>query len=210
MNAQQDRQPQVEGSYVMDKRPPNGAEQDTDPWDISITGSRRNTRSRGCDWEGCEQEGLYPAPKSPQALREYLYFCKPHIQEYNKGWNFFADMSVEQCEQYRHSDATWHRPTWRLGESPINVDREDMGMRDIHELFAQRREAQKKPTAPPHLRRALEVMDLPWPVTFEQVRAKRNALVKEHHPDRHQGDPSKQEHLKAILAAYDQLRQELS
>ena len=57
-------------------------------------------------------------------------------------------MSVEQCEQYRHSDATWHRPTWRLGESPINVDREDMGMRDIHELFAQRREAQKKTNRP--------------------------------------------------------------
>jgi hypothetical protein len=62
----------------MDKRPPNGAEQDTDPWDISITGSRRNTRSRGCDWEGCEQEGLYPAPKSPQALRDMCIFAN-HI-----------------------------------------------------------------------------------------------------------------------------------
>ncbi len=176
--------------------------------DISISG-RRRAGLRMCDWDGCMEEGEFPAPKSPKALREYFYFCKVHVQEYNRGWNFFKGMSDTECEDYRHNDATWHRPTWRMGEGPVRMDTEDMGLHDIHEIFQARKQEAARIKAPPHLRDALETMGLSWPVTFAMVRDKRRELVKKHHPDQHQGDLAEEEKLKNILAAFDVLKKEL-
>ena len=42
------------------------------------------TSTRGCDHPGCQEVGQYRAPKSPDDLDEFLWFCKDHVREYNR------------------------------------------------------------------------------------------------------------------------------
>ena len=46
----------------------------------------------GCGWEGCDQPGLYRAPKGARAIGEYHHFCLEHVRHYNQVFNFFAGM----------------------------------------------------------------------------------------------------------------------
>ena len=51
------------------------------------------TSTRVCDHEGCEEAGKYRAPKSPDVLDDYYWFCQQHVREYNLKWNFFDTTS---------------------------------------------------------------------------------------------------------------------
>ena len=42
-----------------------------------------------------------------------------HIKEFNKSWNYFADMNDKEIENFVKSDLTWHKPTKSFG-SPEN------------------------------------------------------------------------------------------
>ena len=50
------------------------------------------------------------APKSRIMLNEYFYFCLQHIKEYNKSWDFYKGMSVDQIESSMRNDTVWDRP----------------------------------------------------------------------------------------------------
>ena len=47
------------------------------------------TSTRVCDHEGCQEKGLYRAPKAPDVLDDFFWFCKDHVREYNAKWSFF-------------------------------------------------------------------------------------------------------------------------
>ena len=47
-----------------------------------------------CAWEGCDQPGIYRAPKGNRAIGEYHNFCLEHVRHYNTAFNFFAASSV--------------------------------------------------------------------------------------------------------------------
>ena len=47
------------------------------------------TSVRLCEHEGCEEPGKYRAPKAPDVLDDYFWFCQQHVREYNLKWNFF-------------------------------------------------------------------------------------------------------------------------
>ncbi|MEC8245127.1 MAG: molecular chaperone DnaJ, partial [Pseudomonadota bacterium] len=49
-------------------------------------------RTRLCAAEGCTAEAHYPAPKSRDALRDYLWFCLEHVRAYNKSWNYYEGL----------------------------------------------------------------------------------------------------------------------
>ena len=51
-----------------------------------------------CDSNICNEKGEYRAPKSRIKLNEYFYFCLNHIKEYNKSWDFYKGMTVDQIE----------------------------------------------------------------------------------------------------------------
>ena len=57
---------------------------------------RTAARMRLCDREGCSEIGDRPAPKAPNS-RERWYFCEAHAAEYNKNWNYFANLSPEEA-----------------------------------------------------------------------------------------------------------------
>jgi len=47
------------------------------------------TSQRKCDHEGCQESGKFRAPKSPDILDDFFWFCQEHVREYNLKWNFF-------------------------------------------------------------------------------------------------------------------------
>ena len=76
--------------------------------------SWEKTHYKKCDSPKCNEKGEYRAPKSRVMLNEYFYFCLDHIKEYNKSWDFYRGMSVEQIENSMRSDTFWDRPSWPL------------------------------------------------------------------------------------------------
>ena len=70
-------------------------------FDISVSSAKKNkprtrrgmsgeseTSRRLCDHEGCENAGKFRAPKAPDVLDDFFWFCKDHVREYNQKWNF--------------------------------------------------------------------------------------------------------------------------
>ena len=83
--------------------------------------SWEKTHYKKCDSPKCNEKGEFRAPKSRVMLNEYFYFCLDHIKEYNKSWDFYRGMSVEQIEHSMRSDTFWDRPSWPLKNSFKNI-----------------------------------------------------------------------------------------
>ncbi len=64
-----------------------------------------------CAWAGCGQDGAFPAPRDRHFLI-YYFFCRDHIAEYNKAWDYYRGMSTAEIDQDRTEDAHGRRPTW--------------------------------------------------------------------------------------------------
>ncbi len=78
-------------------------------------------RDTGLRMGGCDQPGLYKAPKSNRAVGEYHHFCLEHVRHYNQVFNFFEGMKPEEMEA--HPDTPSARPTaapaGALAPSPV-------------------------------------------------------------------------------------------
>ena len=70
-----------------------------------------------CEWNNCNEEGLYKAPKEKDNSKEYRLLCLEHVREFNKSWNYFSGMSDEQVINFLKSDITWHKPTQSFSSS---------------------------------------------------------------------------------------------
>ena len=75
-----------------------------------------DTSTRACDHRGCEQAGQYRAPKSPDTLDDYFWFCREHAREYNLKWNFFQGTTDEEFEKFIDKDRVWGRETKPFGK----------------------------------------------------------------------------------------------
>ena len=160
---------------------------------------------RTCDHPECGDAGLYRAPRSRAALRDYYWFCRDHARAYNLEWNYYAGMSEEDVERERRGDAVWHRPTWPFGTG-TQRDR----LRDPFGLFedgpnASADTASPGPTTPEE--EAMAQLDLRPPLTLAGLKKRYKELVKRHHPDANGGDKAAEERLKTINRAYDLLQQ---
>jgi hypothetical protein len=67
-----------------------------------------------CDELNCNQLGEFKAPKSRSQLNAYYYFCLKHVKEYNKSWDFYKGLSVDEIELSMRKDTVWDRPSWPL------------------------------------------------------------------------------------------------
>ena len=158
---------------------------------------------RLCEVEGCLEPGVYRAPVARDRLTQYYWFCLDHVRAYNQTWDYYAGMSEAEIENQRRFDTTWQRPSWPFGRSD-----ERAGYR-VHDGFGFFDEDEASPP-PPRPRseeqRALAVLDLQEPVTFEDIKSRYKALVKVLHPDANGGDPEAEERLKAVNQAYAALK----
>ena len=167
-----------------------------------------------CDVPGCDQLGDFRAPKS-RDLNEYYNFCLEHVRRYNSSWDFLSGLSMMDIEHHVRAANTWERPTWRFG---TNRHAEDKIRHKVHETFTghradpfvsaadELRRAQRQGRADTVEMRALAVLDLDPPVTFDAIKSRYKQLAKRHHPDMNGGSSESEERLKAINEAYTTLK----
>ncbi|MBR0651126.1 J domain-containing protein [Roseomonas terrae] len=166
---------------------------------------------RHCDHPGCEEAGLFRAPRD-RTLREFHWFCLPHVRAYNAAWDFYKGMGPNEIEQALRSDSSWQRPSWPLGRLGGAGRFDPELLRDPFSVLGQQaptarrrpREAAEAP--PPELRAALDLLELPWPLDQADLRSRYKELAKRYHPDVTGGDRSAEERLKDINRAYSLLK----
>lgn len=173
------------------------------------------TSTRTCDHPGCEESGQYRAPKSPDHLDEYFWFCKDHVREYNLKWNFFNGTTEDEFQKMVDSDRVWGRATKPMGK-PGEEDRAwaRLGIEDPLELLGSNatQNPGRQPVAgatrklPPTERKALDILEAKDTWTRPEIRKQYKSLVKDLHPDMNGGDRSDEDRLQEVVWAWDQIK----
>ena len=162
-----------------------------------------------CDSPKCKEKGEYRAPKSRVMLNEYFYFCLNHIKEYNKSWDFYKGMSVEQIESSMRSDTFWDRPSWPLKNSFKNIFDEfneyieDFVKNDddkINDKYFKNKLLDENLTI--EEAKALKELDLKMPISLEKIKKNYKKLVKIFHPDVNGNNKDAEEKFKQINESY--------
>jgi len=169
------------------------------------------TSTRQCDHEGCEKAGLYRAPKAPDVLDDYFWFCKEHIREYNLKWNFFDGTTEAEMNAQMSKDKVWERET-RTFTDPEARAWARLGIDDAHQVLGDK--ATRNPgrgggtgrRLPPTEKRALELLDAKDGQTKAEIRKCYKSLIKVLHPDMNGGDRSQEEQLQEVMWAWDQIK----
>jgi hypothetical protein len=176
-----------------------------------------------CEWQGCKEPGLYPAPKGRGLEGQYHRFCLDHVREYNKSYNYFSGLPDEEVVKHQKDDTTGHRPTWFIG---VNSRSRNRGARngargggfthrfttyDPFGLFADRAAKTGAGTAERPLKRlerkCLRQLNLEDSATKTDIKARFKELVKRLHPDHNKGDRASEDKLREVIQAYNYLRQ---
>ena len=176
--------------------------------DFNIDESQNDEQPRRCAAEGCIGKGLYPAPKSRDALRDYIWFCLDHVRAYNKSWNYYDGLQGAALEAEIRRATTWERPSWKFATGQPSEDyfEDPLGLFD----FEQRNETNSGRKLTKEERQAWETLNLAPVDDFDIVKKQYKQLVKENHPDKNGGDPYAEERLKDINLAYSLIRKSLS
>jgi hypothetical protein len=160
-----------------------------------------------CDHRGCTKAGICRAPKS-RDLKEYWCFCTEHAAEYNKNWNYYADMTPDEIE------ADWERQTFGAAmkdREKANADAADYAkfINDFiagRDAFDRTAGAAAKPAVPSKVVSALKAFDLPMSAAWREIGARYRALAKKHHPDTAKNKKNAASEFAKISEAYSVLK----
>jgi len=172
------------------------------------------TSTRGCEHPGCGENGQYRAPKSPDILDDYYWFCKDHVREYNLKWNFFNGASEEELQDQIDKDRVWERetkPFSKKGEEARAWSR--LGIDDPHQVLGAN--ATQNPgksitgtrKLPPTERKAVDILEAKDHWTKAEIRKQYKALIKVLHPDMNGGNRSQEEQLQEVVWAWDRIKE---
>ena len=170
------------------------------------------TSSRRCDHPGCEAAGQYRAPKSPDQLEDYFWFCKDHVREYNLKWNFFSGTTEDEFARIMDSDRVWGRETKPFKQSAEARAWARLGIEDPHEVLGDKATPAPRPGAsatrklPPTERKALEILEARDTWTRLEIRKQYKSLVKDLHPDMNGGNRADEDRLQEVVWAWDQIK----
>ena len=131
-----------------------------------------------CSNPGCEEAGLYPAPKSRDNLREYLYFCINCIKQFNKSWNYFDGLDEKELEVEIRKSVTWDRPSWKFGTKNLNHDFEE-----AFRVFNGQKKSIKEKVIDKKLESCFKVLGLNSNSNLREVKSTYKILAKKWHPD---------------------------
>ncbi len=163
-----------------------------------------------CDHDLCSELGEYKAPKSRLQLYEYYLFCLNHVTAYNKSWDFYKGLNVDQIELSIRKDAVWDRPSWPLKGNPNNIiiQLKEFFNND-YSLFEKEKDFQnflKNKTLEEKLNneeyKSLKTLGLSLRITLEKIKKKYKKLVKIFHPDVNDNNKKAENHFKEINEAY--------
>jgi DnaJ-domain-containing protein 1 len=182
------------------------------------------TSARACERPGCSKPGKYRAPKSPDNLDAFHWFCLDHVREYNLRWNFFESYSDDDLERHFAADRVWGRATRpfgdaanRSGTQPHAEGRawQRFGFDDPMELLGdkatlnpggERVAARAQRRLPATERRALEILDAQDSQSKTEIRRQYKALVKDLHPDMNGGRRDDEARLAEVVWAWEQIK----
>ncbi|ETX15613.1 molecular chaperone DnaJ [Roseivivax halodurans JCM 10272] len=170
------------------------------------------TSTRVCDHEGCDKPGKFRAPKAPDVLDDFWWFCKDHVREYNLKWDFFHGKTEAEMNAQNTTDKVWDRQTkdWRDPEQRAWAR---LGIEDPHQVLGAN--ATRNPgrngsgggkRLPPTEKRAIEILEAKEEWSKADVRKAYKALIKVLHPDMNGGDRSQEEQLQEVMWAWDQIK----
>ncbi|MGB5559493.1 MAG: J domain-containing protein [Paracoccaceae bacterium] len=172
------------------------------------------TSTRECEHAGCTEAGQYRAPKSPDILDDFFWFCKDHVREYNLKWNFFNGATEDEFNEQIDKDRVWDRPTkpfGKKGEEQRAWSR--LGVDDPHQVLGGN--ATMNPgksitgsrKLPPTERKAIDILEAKDHWTKAEVRKQYKLLIKVLHPDMNGGDRSQEEQLQEVVWAWEQIKE---
>jgi hypothetical protein len=168
---------------------------------------------RPCHHPGCTAPGEYRAPRAPDQLDQWLWFCKEHIREYNLKWNFFAGQSDEDFRRFVDSDRVWGRATRPFGQRDETRAWHRLEAVDPLGVLGAKAPPPRPSAAggtrrlPSTERRALEILDAREHWTRSEIRRQYKSLVKDLHPDLNGGRREDEDRLQEVVWAWDQIRE---
>ena len=203
------------------------------PWFDRIRAAKKppegeaKARVGGCDHPGCLVKGEFRAPKGRTREGEYFLFCFQHVREYNQNYNYFKDMPDDAVQAWQKDSLTGHRPTWTMGVNKTAGAGTGAGARphsahpryknwdfsDPFNLFEDGAQPHApQPEAPRRTlrkveRSALVELGVEETATAEEIKTRFKTLVKRLHPDANGGDRGTEDKLRAVIQAYNYLKQ---
>lgn len=170
------------------------------------------TSTRVCDHADCQEAGKYRAPKAPDVLDDFFWFCQQHVREYNLKWNFFDGTTEAEINAQQSTDKVWERPTKPIGDPEARAWAR-LGIEDPHQVLGAnstqnpgRGKGKSGRKLPATERRAVEVLEVDDNATKPEIRKAYKALIKVLHPDMNGGDRSQEEQLQEVVWAWDQIK----
>ena len=172
--------------------------------------SWEKTSSKVCDKSKCSNIGEYKAPKSRINLNEYYFFCLKHVKEYNKSWDFYKGLTVDQIEKSMRKDTVWDRPSWPLKGNPNNVldqinnfmSSEYLSFDDDNRYNNFYKNKLIDETLTKEQNKALKILNLKLPLSMEEIKKKYKKLVKIFHPDVNDNNKEAEDKFKEINESY--------
>ncbi|MGR3634810.1 MAG: DnaJ domain-containing protein [Shimia sp.] len=170
------------------------------------------TSVRVCEHDGCQEDGKYRAPRAPDVLDEFKWFCKDHVREYNLKWNFFDGQTEAEVNAQNSKDKVWERETTKFTDPEARAWAR-LGIEDPHQVLGGN--ATQNPgknggvskRLPPTERRAVDILEAKDSWTKAEVRKAYKKLIKVLHPDMNGGDRSQEEQLQEVVWAWDQIKE---
>ena len=166
-----------------------------------------------CDKKNCDLEGKYKAPKSKINLKDYYFFCLKHIKEYNKSWDYYKGMSVNQIELSLRQDVIWNRPSWPTNGSSRNFNNIINNILNNNFIFTPENEKFNNKNSnkiaglnfSANEKKCMEILSIQLPITLEKIKSSYKKLVKKYHPDINKDDNNAEKKFKEVNSAYKTL-----
>ena len=195
------------------------------PWFDRIRAAKKPTAQAAvpgvCEHPGCSEKGEFRAPKGRNREGQYFRFCFDHVRQYNQSYNYFRDMPEDAIEAWQKDSLTGHRPTWtmgvnRMGSSPKphsdHPRYANWNFADPYNLFGQDGQQRAEPQKPARTlrkveRNAMVELGVEENATAEEIKTRFKTLVKRLHPDANGGDRGTEDKLRAVIQAYNYLKQ---
>lgn len=175
-----------------------------------------------CQWDGCEENGVHRAPVGRDADGQYFLFCFDHVRAYNKGYNYFSGLSDSEIARYQKEALTGHRPTWGMGVNRAAKSGPQQStarsgsaasqarIRDPLGLFNETQRG-RPPVRQRKIKtleqKAFDTLGMAANSTPTEIKSRYKELVKQHHPDANGGDRGSEDRFRAVIQAYQLLKQ---
>jgi|TARA_B110000977_G_scaffold54320_1_gene73975 hypothetical protein len=171
------------------------------------------TSTRVCEKPDCQEAGKYRAPKNPDVLDDFYWFCKDHVREYNLGWNFFDGTTEAEINAQQSKDRVWERETSSMKKSDEQRAWARLGVDDPHQVLGIN--ATQNPgksitgstrKLPATERKAIDILEAKDHWSKPEIRKAYKKLIKVLHPDMNGGDRSQEEQLGEVVWAWDTIK----